>query len=120
MIEERSLEGDGIHSGDFGQRSFERCYNLHNALAQLLRLIRMCPRESFRASDHFVDAWVVLHRAGAERVEAQIDRVVPSREAREVTDHFHLTDFRKPFDLGANCSSTKSLFRIDSRNVQIG
>src|SRR5690242_13241553 len=39
-----------------------------------------------------VEARVVLHRAGAERVEAAVDRVILLREPREVADHLRLAE----------------------------
>ncbi len=48
-----------------------------------------------------VDARVVLHRAGAERIEALVDREVQPREAREVARDLDLRDLRLPRDLRA-------------------
>ena len=42
--------------------------------------------------DSLVDPRVVLHRAGAERVEAGVDAEVPIRERREVPDELGLAD----------------------------
>ena len=47
-------------------------------------------------------ARVVLHGAGAQRIHAVIDGVVPGGEAREVADGFHLADFGKAVDSGAH------------------
>ena len=44
---------------------------------------------------HFVDARIVLHGAAAQRIHAEIDGVVPSREPREVADDFNLAHFRQ-------------------------
>jgi hypothetical protein len=46
--------------------------------------------EPLDASDELIHARVVLHGAGAERIHAQVDGVVPGREPREVADDFNL------------------------------
>ena len=53
-------------------------------------------REAGQARRPLVDLRVVLHRAGAERVEAEVDRDVPGREPREVAHHLDLGDLRQP------------------------
>ena len=55
----------------------------------------MRPRQPSDARHQFVDARVVLHGAGAQRIHAEIDGVVPGGEAREVADGFHFADFRE-------------------------
>jgi hypothetical protein len=55
--------------------------------------------EAVDARDPLVQARVVLHRAGAERVHAEIDVVVPRRDAREVAHHVGLGHFRQAFQV---------------------
>jgi hypothetical protein len=87
------LQRDGVHAGDFEQRGFEMRHDLHGALRERFRLIGMRPGEAFGARDQLVDARVVLHGAGAQRIHAVVDGVVPGGEAREVADSFHFADF---------------------------
>ena len=56
--------------------------------------------DAVEARDEFIDARVVLHGAGAERIHAQIDGVVPGGKAREVADDFDFADFGETFDAG--------------------
>jgi hypothetical protein len=55
--------------------------------------------EARDARHAFVEARVVLHRAGAERVHAEVYVVVPRRDAREVAHHVHLGEFRHAFEV---------------------
>ena len=61
----------------------------------------MRPRQALDARHLLVDARIVFHGAGAQRIQAQIDRVVVRRQAREVANRFHFADFGKVFDFGA-------------------
>ena len=88
----------------------------------------MRPSEAFGARDQFVDARVVLHGAGAERIEAEINGVIPSGEAGEVAEGFELADFGKVFDFGADVALCREPLRrrravrraegVDSRSCQ--
>src|SRR5215207_10218164 len=49
--------------------------------------------------DSLVQPRVVLHRAGAERIHAEIDRVVPGRHTNEVTYHVDLAHFGHAFEI---------------------
>ena len=71
------LQGDRIHAGDFGQTIAERLDDPESALRNLLRLIRMAIGNAIEPRYHFVHTRVVLHGAGAERIHAEIDGVVP-------------------------------------------
>jgi hypothetical protein len=51
--------------------------------------------ETRQAREPFVDAGVVLHRAGAERIEARVDAEVPRGELREVPDELELWHLRE-------------------------
>ncbi len=120
MRARRGLEGHRIHTSDLKKRPLQLREDFHRALRERLRLVRMNPTQAFRASDQFVDARVVLHGAGAERVHSQVDRVVPSGEAREVADRIHFAHFRKASDLGAHIPGAEHLGEIDSGHVQCG
>src|SRR4026208_1308118 len=55
--------------------------------------------ESCNPRDFFIESRVVLHRARAQRVHAEIDRVVPGGHANEVTYHVDFADFRHAFEI---------------------
>ena len=87
------LQGDGVHAGDFDAAAIaQRLDDAQRALGNLLGLIGMSVGDALDAGDDFVDARVVLHGAGAERIHAEIDGVIPGGEAREVADDFDLAD----------------------------
>ena len=77
----RRLERDGVEAGDLGEDLLEAPHQLERALRALLLLQRVQVAEAGRTDDALVDARVVLHRAGAERVEAGVDAEVPRRPA---------------------------------------
>jgi hypothetical protein len=56
----------------------------------------MRPGQAVDARYQLVDARVVLHGAGAERIHPVIDGVIPGGKTREVAQNFDLTNFRKP------------------------
>ncbi len=114
----RGLQRDRVHPGDFFEHRFERGHDLHGALAERLGLIGMRPRQPFDTRRLLVDARVVLHRAGAQRVKPQIDGVIPRREPREVPDGLHFAHFRKILDAGANRGRAQRRGSIHFRNIQ--
>jgi len=52
---------------------------------------RVTEREAGQRRQLVVDLGIVLHRAGAERIEAAVEVVVQHRQLDEMTDHFGLT-----------------------------
>ena len=94
----RGLQRAGIHAGNFDEAIQQQLQNFQAALREFLRLVGMLGGDAVQARDEFVHARIVFHRAGAERIHAEIDRVVPRREPREVADHFDFADFGKSFD----------------------
>ena len=86
----RGLQRDGVHAGDFEQAALQQVDDFENALRQRVGPVGMGLGEAFNAGDQLVDARVVLHGAGAERIHAQVDGVVPGGEAREVANDFDL------------------------------
>ena len=84
------LQRDRIHAGDFDQALAQGLDDVQRALGNLLRLVRMAVGNALDASDGFIHARVVLHRARSQRVHAQIDGVVPRRKPGEVTDDLDL------------------------------
>src|ERR1700719_657259 len=70
------------------------------------------------ARDEFVDARIVFHGAGAEGIHAEVDRVVPRREAREVANDFDFADFGESRNALVAMSLPESLGGIDARDVE--
>ncbi len=89
------LQGDRIHAGDFEQALLEQTHDFQAALREFLGLQWVLGGEAVEPGHEFVDAWVVLHRAGAQRVHAQVDRVVPGGKPGEVAQDFDLAYFRE-------------------------
>jgi hypothetical protein len=84
------LEADRGEAGDLGQHLLQLAHQLERALGVRLGLVGVELGEAGEAGDRLVDLRVVLHRAGAERVDVDVDRVVLLAEAREVPDHVDL------------------------------
>ena len=80
------LQGDRVHAGDFDETALQKVDDLKNPLRQRVGAVGMRLGQALDAGDRLIDARVVLHGAGAQRIHAQVDRVVPSREPREVAD----------------------------------
>ena len=78
------LERAGGEAGDFLQVFLQLVEQLQHALERVFRLIRMQVGEAGHAGDALVPLRVVLHRAGAERIEVRVDAHVELREVREV------------------------------------
>src|SRR5579863_8881879 len=78
----------------------------------------MRPRKTFQPRHQFVDARVVLHGAGAQRIHAEVDGVVPGGKPGEVADHVDLTDLREAVDLTAYVLRAERLGRIYRRHVE--
>src|SRR5580693_3722205 len=78
----------------------------------------MFGRDPIESRDEFVYTWVVLHRAGTQRIHAEVDRVIPRRKPREVANHFDFTDFGEIFHAAAAMTCAKSLRGIDRRYVE--
>ena len=118
MRARRGLQRNRVQPRDLAQRVFQMRHHFHGALRQTLRLVRMRPRQTFQPRHRFIDARVVLHRAGTQRVHAEIDRIVPRGKPREVANHFHFADFRKPVDTVAHLCGTQRFGRIHHRHIE--
>ena len=71
------------------------------ALRDFSRLLGMFGGQTIEARDEFVDAWIVFHGAGAERIHAEVNGVIPGGKAREMADDFDFADFGEAFDRSA-------------------
>src|SRR3569832_530955 len=83
------------HAGQGGQPLHQVGDEFEHALHRLLRLERVDVAEARQPRHLLVEARVVLHRAGAERIEPGIDRVVHARQAHIVTDYLRLREARQ-------------------------
>ena len=95
------LERDRVEPAHLGEDLLEAPHELERALRGLLLLVRMEVAEARQVDDPLVHARVVLHRAGAERVEARVDAEVAVGESREVADELGLRDLGQPRRLPA-------------------
>ncbi len=98
MRASRRLKGDRVHAGDFDEAALQQVDHFQNPLRQRVGPVGMRLGEALDAGHVLVHARVVLHGAGAERIHAQVDGVVPGREARKVADDLDLAQLR---ELGA-------------------
>ncbi len=74
--------------------------------------------DAFEARDELVDAGVVLHGAGAERIHAEVDGEVPRGEAGEVADDFDLADLWHEAEVGA-CGGAEFPGCVNGRDVEL-
>ena len=89
------LQGDGVHAGDFEQAALEQVDDFKDALGQRVGPIGMSFGQPFDAGHQLVNARVVFHGAGAQRIHAQIDGIVPGGKPREVADDLDLAQLRQ-------------------------
>ena len=86
------LEADVRQAADLRQRALQQPHQLQGALGALRVLRRMQPRVAGQRRHPLVEPRVVLHRAGAERVEAGVEVEVAPRDAVVVADDLRLGD----------------------------
>ena len=82
----RRLQRDAVHARDLDQAFTQLLHLPERGVAQALGLVRVRLVQAFQPRDGLVDARVVLHGARAERIHAEVDRVVPRRQPREVAN----------------------------------
>ncbi len=90
------LERHGVEAADLGQDLLQTPHELERALCPILVLQRMEIDEPGEPRRDLVHARVVLHRAGAERIEAGVHSEVPRRQGREVANELGLRDLGQP------------------------
>ena len=111
------LERDRLHAGDLDQALGERFEDAQCALRDFFRLIRMSIGQAFEAGNKFVNPRIVFHGARAKRIHAEVDRVVPGREACEVTDDLDLAHLRHEAEV-ITCRIAQQLLWVYFRNVE--
>ena len=77
---------DRVHARDLEEAALQQIDDFKNSLRERVGAVGMGLGEAFDTGDGLVDARVVLHGAGAERIHAEVDGVVPGGEAGEVAD----------------------------------
>src|SRR6185437_16384817 len=113
----RGLERDRLHAGDFKQAILQQLDNFERSLRKRFGLIRMSLGNAFEARDKFVHARVVLHRATAQRIHTEIDRVIPGGEAREVANDLNLAQLGQRRLVDA-CGVAKQRDRVGLGNIK--
>ena len=81
---------DRAHAGHLHQEAREPANEFQRALRRRDRLQRMHVGEAGQASDFFVQPGIMLHRAGAERVDPGVDRIIHARQPDVVADRLRL------------------------------
>ena len=93
------LKRDARQTRDLREMLLEFVNDFEGALRVALVSERMKICEPCDTRDAFVEARVVLHRARAQRVHAEIDRIVPGGHANEVPNDVHFADFGHAFEI---------------------
>ena len=87
------LERNSREAADLFQPFLQCVHQREIALHGLDGLERMRDQETRQAAGVLVDLRVVLHRAGAERIEAAVHRVVEFAEVHVVAHNVHFGEF---------------------------
>ncbi len=95
------LERDGVQPAHFGEDPLQAPHELEGALGAVLLLERMEVAEPGQRDHPLVHARVVLHRAGAQRVETRVDSEGAVGERREVAHDLGLGELGEPRRLPA-------------------
>ena len=91
------LECDSVHARDLTEEVLEVCYELVCTLDCVCRLERMQFGKARKVCHLFVYSRIVLHRAGAERIESVVNSVRSLGKCRVVPAHLVLRDLRKVY-----------------------
>ena len=111
------LQRHAVHARDFRELHREFVAELEEALLERDGLHGVSRGEAREACRPLVELRVVLHGAGAERVETQVDRCVPGREASEVAHHIDLGDLGQAGDVVPQSLGGQDAAWIDAGNV---
>ena len=89
------LQGDGIESTDLGQILLQLVHQLQTSLDRFFRLQGVDVAKPGVTGHLFVDTWIILHRAGAQRVKISVDGEIPLGKTGVVPDHLRLRNLRE-------------------------
>ena len=92
----RRLQGHGVETGDLCENLLESPDQLEGPLTTVNLLMRVKVPEAWKLDNPLVDPRIVFHGAGAQRIEAGVDTVVPRGQLREVPDDLGLGNLREP------------------------
>src|SRR5215468_10059073 len=112
------LQCDGIHAADFGKAGLKGLLNIKRSLNPPGGHIGMSLRETFQTCHALIDFRVVLHRAGAERIEPEIDVIIPGRQTREMANDVDLTELGHIRNAVAQQFRLDQLLRVAGRYVE--
>jgi hypothetical protein len=87
--------GDGVHPGHDHQPAGELGDKFKRALHGRLRLQGMNIGKAGQPRHRLVEAGIMLHRAGAERINPSVDRVIQPRQPHVMTHCLWLAQARK-------------------------
>src|ERR1700722_2244789 len=80
----------------------------------------MLSGEAFETRDEFVDARIVFHGAGTQRIHSEINRVIPGGKTGEMANDFDFADFGKTLDGRAGKFRAERGDRVNFRDVERG
>ncbi len=115
---------DARHAGQFLQPVRKFVHQFERALHGLLRLQRMHVADARQACHLLVEARIVLHGAGSERIKARIDRIILRRQAHEMAYDFRFRHARKsdaalPFETAEPRGERLRLVEIHAASARI-
>ena len=116
----RWLKRDRMEPDDFCQHLLEFIHEVENSLGEGFPLVRVGLSETRQAAQILVDLRVVFHGARTERIQPEVDGVVPLGEARVMAYHIHLADLGKSFDLWAHMVTGEHVLGTRLGNVGVG
>ena len=83
---------DGVHARHRQKRIRQRLDDLERPLRGRNRLQWVDVRESGQPRHFLVEAGIVLHRAGAQRIDPGVDRIIVARQAHVMADRLGLVE----------------------------
>ena len=83
------------HIGEVEQPARQLLHQRERALHRRLRLQRMNIGEAFEPRHFLVEPRIMLHRAGAERIEPRIDRIILARQPHIMANSLRLREARQ-------------------------
>ena len=115
--------GDGVHPGHDHQPAGELGDKFKRALHGRLRLQGMNIGKAGQACHRLVEAGIMLHRAGAERINPGVDRIIQPRQPHVMTHCLWLAQARKasrflPFEWAEPMFKWQRLVEIDAGNFR--
>ena len=85
------LQAHAIHRGEHQQRPLQLPHQAQRALGARRRMVGVKVSEVLETGQRLVDRRVVLHGAGAQRIETLVQVEVEPSQPAEVARHFRLT-----------------------------